>query len=128
MHLQGFFVYIRVMTWLTALFEAVKAIFVFSAKVTPSEKIQEERFKIKRVRLEADAFELMLNQTFIEWRRNPEMDIINYVKYKNGNLPDDQEELMISLLRERMIALIRYRRGFPVVYKQWLKKVENYSV
>ena len=126
--MQGFFIYIRVMTWLTALFEAVKAIFVFSAKVTPSEKIQEERFKIKRVRLEADAFELMLNQTFIEWRRNPEMDIINYVKYKNGNLPDDQEELMISLLRERMVALIRYRRSFPVVYKQWLKKVENYNV
>jgi len=97
-------------------------------KAQPSEKIQEEKFKIKRVRLEADAFELMLNQTFAEWRKNPEMDIINYVKYKNGNLPDDQEELMISLLRERMVALIRYRRGFPVVYKRWLKKVEHYTV
>ena len=92
------------MTWLTALFEAVKAIFVFSAKVTPSEKIQEERFKIKRVRMEANEFEAMLEETFREWRRNPEMDIITYVNFKNSTLPDDQEELMISLLRERMIA------------------------
>jgi len=116
------------MTWLIALFEAIKAVFVFSAKVTPSEKIQEAKFEIKRVRLESDAFELMLNQTFAEWRKNPEMDIINYVHYKNGNLPDDQEELMISLLRERMISLIRERRKKPILYKRWLEKVEHYTV
>ena len=97
-------------------------------KTLGTEKIQEEKFAIKKIRLEADAFELMLNQTFAEWRKNPEMDIINYVHYKNGTLPDDQEELMISLLRERMVALIRERRKRPILYRRWLKKVENYTV
>jgi len=99
------------MTWLTALFEAIKAAFVFSTKVTPSEKIQEERFEIKKPRISGQEMTRIFDKRFHDLRHHPELDITTNVSMICNDLNAEDRAELVSQLTARLNADDIYNRA-----------------
>ena len=86
------------MNWLTALFESIKAIFVFANKVTPSEKIQEEKFEIRKLRIGLKEKDRILEESRLYLSVHPRITVDVYVALKFDLLDEqDREEIRTAL-------------------------------
>lgn len=97
------------MTWLTALFEAIKAAFVFGTKVTPSEKIQEGKFNIEKPTLTeaqikriADERNKLIDEFFGDLKNHPELSITDKVNFELFGEPEQVREMIIKILTDRI--------------------------
>lgn len=104
------------MNWLLALFEAVKAGFVFATKVTPSEKIQEEKHEEKKELREQDFSQQMINDDFRYLKRRTEINIKDYLAYVHPTLEGLEKYTEIVTAR---VHQFRYDR--PILYRKWIK-------
>lgn len=91
--------------------EAIKAFFKFGESVNkvvekslPSEKIQEEKFELKKPRLAGKEITKLFDKRFHDLRHHPELDIRENVRLICGVLNDEDEELLVSQLTARLNA------------------------
>lgn len=112
------------MTWLQALFEALKAMFEFGQKVTPPDKIRLDNHEIKIPRLTAQEKTKIYDIAFRRLKNHTEIDIATDVKFNYDNLNADDQKELIELLTAR---IYEYRKEnaekFPLLYpkfKKWL--------
>ena len=103
----------------TAIAQALKALFDLLTKAVPSDKIREDNHDIVKPRLEQEEKIKILDIEFNKLKNHPELDIATSVGFINNNLdPQDRKEL-IELLTARIYA---YRKKHPVIFKKWLKQ------
>lgn len=88
------------MTWLFELFKAITAVFTFSTKVAPSEKIQEERFEIKKARLTLREWDKILLECKMYLDLHPRQKVDSYVNLKFDDLAEDDREDLRKALKE----------------------------
>jgi len=108
------------MNWLTALFEAIKAAFVFSTKVAPSEKIQEAKFEVKKPTLEISERIKRQNKIFQKIKNVPDADVRSFVL----EFTDANEEDTDIMVKNITVRIAEYRRDFPII-SGWRRFTKN---
>lgn len=88
------------MNFLTALFESIKAIFVFANKVTPSEKIQEENHEIHRERLKENEYIKRLRSSKVFLDLHPLLQVDTYCDIRFNDLQEEDRENFRKALHE----------------------------
>lgn len=88
------------MNFLTALFESIKAIFVFANKVAPSEKIQEANAERKKLRLELKEMDKILEESRLYLSVHPRITVDVYVSLKFDLLDEEDREEIRTALHE----------------------------
>ena len=84
--------------WLTALFEAVTAVFSFGKKAIPPDSIREDKHEIKRERLKLAEYDKILKQSKVYLDLHPRQSVDAYVNVKFDNLaPEDIEDIRKAL-------------------------------
>lgn len=73
-------------------------------KTLPSEKVNDAKFEIKKPRLQSREMTLLFDKRFHDLRHHPELDIRDNVRMICGVLNDDDENLLVSQLTERLNA------------------------
>lgn len=88
------------MNWLLALFEAIKAGFVFATKVTPSEKTQEDNHTIKRERLVEQEYNKRLRSSKVFLDLHPLLQVDTYCDIRFNDLQEEDRENFRKALHE----------------------------
>jgi hypothetical protein len=103
----------------TAIAQALKSLFDFLTKVTPSDEIRQDNHNIKKPRLEQQEKIKILDREFKRLKNHPELNIVTSVGFVNDNLDIEDQKELIELLTSKIIA---YRKKHPVIFKKWLKE------
>jgi len=88
------------MNWLTAIFESIKAVFVFSTKVAPSEKIQEKNAERKELRLELREMDRIIEESRLYLSVHPRITVDVYVALKFDLLDNEDREEIRTVLKQ----------------------------
>ena len=107
------------MDWITAIAEAIKAVFGFAAKVTPSEKVQDDLHEIRKPRLEQSQKIKIYDREYRRLRNHPEINIATDIEFVDDNLSEEDKKELIELLTTRITA---YRKKHPSIFRKWLKQ------
>jgi hypothetical protein len=107
------------MDWITAIAEAIKAVFGFAAKVTPSEKVQDDLHEIKKPRLEQKQKIAIYDREFRRLKDHTEIPVPLDINFVDDNLNEDDKKELIELLTKR---ITEYRLKHPVIFHKWLKQ------
>lgn len=107
------------MNLVTLILETLKSLFSLAEKAVPPDKIREDRFEIKKPRLEQEEKNAIFDRQFMRLRNRTEIPIKTHIAFVLDHLdPEDQKELT-ELLMARIIA---YRKKRPVKFRKWLKE------
>lgn len=107
------------MNWLTAIAEALSAIFNFGTKVVPSDVIREDNHQIRKPRLEQREKIRIYDVAFRRLKNHTEIDIATDVKFNYDNLDEEDQKELIDLLTKR---IIEHRKKHPVLFRKWLRQ------
>lgn len=88
------------MNWLVALFDAIKAGFVFGTKVAPSEKIQEDNHEIHRERLKENEYIKRLRSSKVFLDLHPLLQVDTYCDIRFNDLQDEDKDKFRKALHE----------------------------
>lgn len=87
--------------WLKSLFDAWDSSNMVALKAMDSEKIQEEKFEIKRERLEDDEWRIRYKKIADYLQMHPKEDIDSYVNVVCENMEKEQKEDVRTALHNR---------------------------
>ena len=104
-------------TWLQSLFEAIKALFDFTAKAIPPDVIRIDKEGIAKPRLTAEEKTKIYDIAYNRLKNHTEIDIATDVKYNYGSLSEDDQKELTKLLIAR---ITEYRKRHPIIFKKWL--------
>lgn len=107
------------MNWITAIAEAIKAIFGFAVRVTPSEKVQDDLHEIRKPRLEQKQKIAIYDREFRRLKDHTEIDIALDVDFVDENLNEEDKKELIELLTKR---ITEYRLKHPIIFRKWIKQ------
>ncbi len=105
--------------WLTAIIEAVTAIFKFGEKVTPPDEIKISNHEIKKPRLEQRQKVKIYDSAFLRLKNHPEIDIWKDIQFNYDNLNEQDQRELFELLTDRIRA---YRLKHKILFRKWLKQ------
>lgn len=104
---------------ITAIADAIKALFTFLSNLTPSQVVKDDNHVIARPRLQQQEKISILNREYQRLKNETELSIAENVSFVDDNLdPQDQLELT-SILTAK---IYNYRKNHPVVFRKWLKE------
>jgi len=98
--------------WLTALFNAITGVSKAVEKGLPTEKIQEEKFEIKKQRITLKERDKILRESelFLDFR--PRLLPIDYVNWKFDSLDNDDVQDILTILNKKYSK--RINRGLKL--------------
>lgn len=106
-------------TLIIAIAEAIKALFGFASKVTPSEEVQDDLHKIKKPRLEQREKIKIYDREYRRLKNHTEINIATDIEFVDDNLNDEDKKELIELLTNR---ITKYRLRNPILFNKWLKQ------
>lgn len=106
---------------LTALFNAIFGVSKAVEKGMPNEKIQEEKFEIKKVVYKSTVINKMTDEFFGDLKNHVELKVEDKVNLECPDMNDIQKLLMIKILDERIVKYRKNNAWARPVFKKWLK-------
>lgn len=110
------------MNLITAIFESIKALFVFGTKVAPSEKIQEERFEAKKQFIFSNERNKIFDEFFQDLKDHTELSIEDKVNFELMDMDSQSKAILIEMLEER---IMRYRKSRPIKFRKYLSSLKQ---
>ncbi len=105
--------------WLTAIIEAVTAIFKFGEKVAPPDEIKISNHEIKKPRLEQKEKVSIYDAAYRRLKDHTEIDIWQDIQFNYDNLSEQDQKELFELLTDR---IRQYRLNHKIRFKKWLKQ------
>jgi len=107
---------------IVAVAEALKAVFGFGTKVADSEKIQEEKFGIIKVKYTADRLNRLADEFFGDLKNHTELTVEDKVNFECADLEATQKKLLIKILNSRILEYRKKNAWAKPKFKQWFKQ------
>ena len=105
-----------------AVAEALKAAFGFGTKVADSEKIQEEKFEVIKIKYTADRMNRLADEFFGDLKNHTELTVEDKVNFECSDLEDTQKALLVRILNNRIIEYRKKNAWARPKFKQWLNQ------
>ena len=102
---------------ITAIANAIAALFGFATKAVNPDEVRIDNHKIAKPRLEEREKIAIYDREFRRLKDHTEINIATDLNFVDDNLNEDKKELL-ELLTAR---ITKYRQEHPIIFSKWLK-------